>query len=75
LQRWEYLVGQTTWTEGHSGVFLPSELDPDPFGPDLQISTVLANLGEQGWELVGIDHSAPSGALYIFERPADAEAP
>lgn len=61
LQKWEYLNYLGSGTRG------PIQETPTPSGGVIYRTEELAELGEQGWELVSVDNSG-SRSHYYFKR-------
>jgi hypothetical protein len=69
---WEYRTLRTIW---RGGQVIVSQIDGTPLAADDEprIEAMLAMLGQEGWELAGIDRGESSGeasgSLYVFKRP------
>lgn len=77
-KKWEYYVASFYYKSGKSGFFgIGSTKSEWLFELDNKKATLsegLAELGNLGYELVGIDPSSPSGhenTLYIFKREVE----
>ena len=71
--RWEYLTLETTWSGGGARVrAVNGHEDPRFTMHHTAIHEALKELGEERWELVGIDATAAesAGTLYVFKRPS-----
>lgn len=68
---WEYRAVPVEWREGVPIFVLFQDRGEQGSPRDLQapLRSLLSRLGEQGWELSGIDTSAPESSLYLFKRP------
>lgn len=62
MTRWEYMAVQVDWRERHAEELAGQRLDRYD-----AIEAVLNELGEQGWEAVGID--ASSSWRVLLKRP------
>jgi hypothetical protein len=60
MQRWEYLILHVEWTS-RSEV---ASVNGRELGGGQEAYTYIARLGDEGWELTGVDQ----GTLY-FKRP------
>jgi hypothetical protein len=70
LSGWEYLVLHLEWKDGAPRVVRTEGAHIAGWAPHLP--AMLAIVGDDGWELVGVDSAraggAPAGALYLFRR-------
>ena len=71
--QWQYLTVQTIWSSGVARVrSVNGHEDPRFTMQHTPIYDALRELGEEGWELVGIERATEgvsgAGALYIFKR-------
>jgi hypothetical protein len=68
MQLWEYSVWVVYGSSTLGNLSLAPLTSDGSIGQDGLIATVLERLGEQGWELVGIDNGSEYDSCYIFKR-------
>jgi hypothetical protein len=75
MQRWEYryVSGGIVGTGGLSLSYVDGERPPSEL-MELSFSDYLQRLGNEGWELVGIDHEGEYARTAYFKRPKESQA-
>jgi hypothetical protein len=68
MQRWEYLTLEASKNYGTTKFFVNGEMQTSL--KNAEFSTIINQLGGQGWELVGIS-AMDSTSTYIFKRGTD----